>query len=323
MAVFFIMPIAFGEIVINREMPTAVEVKNTVNVSIDFRSTELIDAFDIVEFVPLGWEVSNWQVYNYDTAAVVLEKEASYQYQGKERTAFHWSFRDGLGSRQVLLVYEITATSSGSQEFISVWTYPGGFDTSTRVMSVFPGEGVIFCGNDICELGETSFSCPQDCPKINIEVRDVTLPLIIFMIAAAIIAIWYIYAKYFKDMIKKRAAVEDIRTYLKLGLRRGYNLREMTNTLHGEGVDVNMIQALIEQEKIKDLETSGKKIYPEEEVIQKIKNVVEELSEEDKDNIYEDLGISRMSVEKTKVKKIVRKAKKTKKRVKKKKGGKK
>ncbi len=288
------LPIAFGDVMFKREMPSAVEVTNTVNVSIEFKSTKQINAFDVIEFVPLGWEIEEWKVYNYDEDAVVLESLPSYQYQGKTRTAYHWSFRDGLGPSQVLLVYTLKAKEPGSQEFISVWTYPGGFDTSTSIMSVLPSEGVIFCGNEICELGETSFNCPADCPKIEVEVYDITPVLIILVIAISAALILYIYSKHLKKIMKKQATLEDLRAYLKLGLSRGYTLREMMNTLRGEGIDTKMLEELIKKDKLKKLEKGKKKVYPESEVIQKIKRIVKSMSEEDVNSIYEELGIKRI-----------------------------
>jgi len=58
-ALLFIMPAVQGKVIFNKKMPSAVEISNTINVSMDFKSTENINAFDVVEFVPIGWEISN------------------------------------------------------------------------------------------------------------------------------------------------------------------------------------------------------------------------------------------------------------------------
>lgn len=294
LALVFILPIALGDVALNRQMPNAVQVENTINISLDFRSTKNIDAFDVVEFVPLGWEVSAWSVSNYDKDSVALESIPSYTYQGKARTAYHWNFRGGLSNEQVLLVYTLKAKETGSNEFITVWTYPGGFNTNTTIMSVLPGEGVIFCGNGVCELGESSFNCLEDCPQIAVQIYDITTILIILAIGAVVAILIYIYYKYLKKVLKRRSTIEDLTIYLKLGLKRGYKLREMINALEGEGIETKMLEKLAKDENIKNLETGGAKVYPESEIIQKIKGVVENLSEKEKKSVYDELKIKKI-----------------------------
>lgn len=293
-ALLLVIPAVQGKVIFNKKMPSAVEVSNTFNISMDFKSTENINAFDIVEFIPLGWEISSWKVYNYNNNSVVLESESSYKYQGKERTAYHWSFKNGLSNSQVVLVYTIMAKDAGSKEFITVWTYPNGFETSTATMSVLPGEGVIFCGNNICELGENSHTCPQDCPKIKVEVKDITPILVAIVISLAIITIIYLYITYLKKILKQKTAINDLSRYIKLGLQKGYKLKEMINALKNEGINTEMVEGIVKKNGLEKLETGKAKMYPEEKIIQKIKKVIENLSEEDIDSIYNELEIKKI-----------------------------
>ncbi|MCD6576019.1 MAG: hypothetical protein J7K73_02575 [Nanoarchaeota archaeon] len=283
---------AFGEVIVDREMPSSTEVGSLVNISLKLKSTTNIDAFDVVEFVPHGWELVDWKVYGYDKTYVILEEIPTYTYKGKIRTAYHWSFKNGLGPSEVLLVYTLKVEEPGSQEFITVTTYPGGFNTNTTIMSVVPSKGVVFCGNGVCELGETFSTCPQDCPKVKVEVFDITPFLIVIAVAAIVIAILYLYTKYTKKMIKRHTAVEDLRAFLKLGLARGYTLREMVNALKGAGIDTLMIEEIAKD--LKSLETGTKRLPPEAKVIEEIKKVVENLSKEDIDALYKELGIKKI-----------------------------
>ena len=294
LVVLLAVSLAHGQAVTEREMPSSVEMGHTINISIAISATEKLSVFDVVEFIPLGWEVTDWHVVNYNKNSVVLEYLPSYTYQNKARTAYHWSFRDGLGTSQVLLVYTITAKETGSNEFITVYTYPKGFETSTSIMSVLPSEGVIFCGNQICELGEFYWNCPQDCPQLAVEITDIT-PIIFVIVVSLIIALFvYMYVRHLRKIMKTRAAIEDIRAYLKLGLKRGYRLREMVNALKGEGVETKLIEELAKEKELIHLETGRKRTSPEQGIIQKIKEVVNELSEEEKISIYDELKIKRL-----------------------------
>jgi len=288
------IPIALGDVNVNRKMPSSTQLGNTFNVSLEFKSSKHIDAFDVVEFLPYGWEITNWTVYGYNKNSVVLENIPNYQYQGKIRTAYHWSFREGLDTSQVLLVYTLKAKDTGSQEFITVWTYPGGFKTNTTIISVVPGEGVVYCGNGVCELGETSNTCPQDCPKVKVKVMDITPILTILAAIVVILTFFYIYSKYIRRIVKIRTTIEDLRAYIKLGLTRGYKLRELVNTLRGEGIDTTAIEEIVKDKEIQKLEKGTKKVYPESKVIKEIKRVVESLSKEDMDSLYKELGIKRI-----------------------------
>ena len=293
------LSLAFGDVSVDRQMPSPIEVGHDTNISLKFTSSTNIDAFDVVEFIPHGWTISNWTVYGYNKNSVVLEVMKTYTYKGKIRTAYHWSFRDGLSAgSEAMLVYTLKPKDVGSQEFVTVLTYPGGFNANTTIMSVLPSKGVVFCGNGVCELGETSNNCPQDCPKLQIKVFDITPILTILSIlgvAAVVIALIYYLSKHFKRHIRRTNAVEDIRAFLKLGLARGYTLREMINALHGEGIDTKFIQEI--SKDLKKLESGNKKVPPEAKVIKEIKRVINNLSAEDIDSLYKELGIKKIDEE--------------------------
>ena len=287
--------LAAGEVYFEREMPTSVKLGSIVNVSIEANSSKPIDAFDVVEFIPYGWEVSNWTVENYNKNAVVLEKLDKYTYQGAVRTAYHWSFRDGLDKEPVKLVYTLKAKDSGSQEFITVWTYPGGFKTNTTIMSVIPGEGVVFCGNGVCELGENSQNCPQDCPAIKVKEIDIMPILLIIALGIAIAIIIYAAKRRFARVAKARTTIEDLRAFIKLGLARGYMLRELVNALIAGGIDKELVNEIIKDKEIQKMQKGNKKkIPPEAKILEEIKRVVRNLEAGDLDTIYKELGIRKI-----------------------------
>ncbi|MCD6547468.1 MAG: hypothetical protein J7K22_02860 [Nanoarchaeota archaeon] len=289
----FLFSVAFAKVNVRKEMPLSVEYENTINVSIELKSDKNIGVFDFVEFLPKGWKIDSWTVYNYDKDRISYDFK-TLTYLGKEREAFHWRFEDGLGLRQVVLVYTITPKQAGNHEIISVWTYPGEFESSTNFMTVLPKKGVVFCGNGICELGETSITCPNDCPRVEVEVYDITPILTGLLVVFGIAVVGYIYYRHIKRITHVRERIEDLRAFIKLGLKRGYTLREMVNALKGAGVKTDYIEKMMEEEEFKQLENGIKrkrKVYPEDEIIQKIKKVVEELKEED---VFKELGIRRL-----------------------------
>jgi hypothetical protein len=297
MVIALSIPFALGEVYFDRNMPSPVEVNHNVTITIKASSTKPIDAFDVVEFIPYGWKISDWSVENYNKNAVVLETLPEYTYQGKVRTAYHWSFRDGLDNEKVTLTYTLTAKDVGSKEFITVWTYPGGFKTNTTMLSVIPGKGIVFCGNGVCELGENSQNCPQDCLPVKVEVKQIDIMPILIIIALGIATALIVYAakKRIMRAAKARTTIEDLRTFIKLGLVRGYMLRELVNALIAGGIDESIINEIIKDKEIQKLQKGNKKkIPPEAKVLEEIKRYVRNLKAGDLDDIYKELGIRKL-----------------------------
>lgn len=268
---FLIIPISFGDVIITRDMPEKAELGETITISIHIYTTEELERFDVVEFVPAGWDVIDWEVHNYDRSSIVFERVGSRIYEGRRRVPFHWYFRDSIDEGEVIISYEIKVIDRGEQEFITYWMHPDEtFDQSFSTI----------------EVVRTDLIPPFEFP--DYDLRPLVLILAILS-SAAIIFYLHQRRKERGESKKKGSQIEDLRVFIKLGLERGYRLKELVHTLKGEGIDTELIEKLILKDGLKDLKKKKTKVYPEDKVIQKIKKIVEKMSKEEKEKIYKKL----------------------------------
>ncbi len=134
--VLIFVPIALAESVsVSRNMPDRVDPNGVLTVSFPISPSETLKGFDIADLIPLNWVISDWSVAGYNKADIAFETKTQ-NYMGKAYTAYHWKFNKNLTS-SVTLTYTISVpVSSGSYDFVGIWTYPGGFNSDKKTLSV-------------------------------------------------------------------------------------------------------------------------------------------------------------------------------------------
>jgi hypothetical protein len=110
--------------------------------------------FDIVELVPLSWQVVDWN----SSSSVSMPEHRIMNYMGENLSAYRWKFVNA--NSNVSLVIKVKPSFEGDT-LTTVWTYPNGFGSQSVSIKVNP-----VCGNGVCEPGETYSSCPSDCKAL-------------------------------------------------------------------------------------------------------------------------------------------------------------
>ena len=198
---------------------------------------------------------------------------------------------------------------SGNYNFLTVWTYPGGFDRQTTQLSVIPsGVSAAQCGNKVCESGESVANCPADCaipisplslaafPNITIDVTLVVIAVILFGFSLAAFVIYLKSKQVFIEMAARRRvqqrpltnaeiAVEDLRAFMKLGLRRGYTLRQMAEALSGSSIDTRPFREIAKEEIMKDMNHRVKdremELKKEDKYVHRLKGIMSRFERKD------------------------------------------
>ncbi|MDI6721100.1 MAG: hypothetical protein QMD85_01825 [Candidatus Aenigmarchaeota archaeon] len=143
---------------VSRSFPSMVDPNGVLTVSVVITPGEQIAGFDIAEFIPRDWSVASWDVAGYSKNDVSMDSQ-SREYGGKTYKAYHWAFKKAF-STVTTLTYTINVpVSSGTFNFASVWTYPGGFSSDTKILTVATAPPVQqppspVCGNNARETGE-------------------------------------------------------------------------------------------------------------------------------------------------------------------------
>lgn len=275
---------------VERSAPMTAVLNDTITVTLKVEAKDPQTALDVIEFLPQGWEVVSWDVSNYNKSLVTYEYASQRTFAGKDRSAAHWGLTNVFGD--VTITYQTKAVTGVYAEFITVWTYPEGFSSKTSLATVLPKAGVPYCGNGMCDTGENIFNCPQDCPvatQIRVFPIDLTLLAVFSIIGLVIVIVTYRYKVQKAKAVeaeKERISLEDLRAYLKLGLKRGYQIREMIDALRGANVDVSLLEEMERSERMTKAEdeikkllkkTPGAKERQTDEVIDKLKGVISNL----------------------------------------------
>ncbi len=293
---FLVIPISYGDVTVVRNMPEKIEVGEMIYVTINIEFMEEITDFDIVEMVPHGWEMVSWNIENFEEDFVEFEKEDSLEFYYENRTSFHWSFKGDISEKRVIINYELLAKEIGEKEFVSVWAHPRGFDRQKNILEVVDvgalrTEVIVFPGILVPSLNQV---------RENITSIFVLLAIILFLIAIFYVSKKINVKEYLrrlkqkKDKIKRIEKgddpVQDIRAFLKYGVQKGHRIIELVKALKSEGVETDIIEKLIEKEELKDSDEKEVKVFPEDKIINEIKEYLDKLSKEEKEKIHKELN---------------------------------
>ncbi len=289
---FLVIPASFGSVNMLRQAPREVEIGEIITVQISIHSNEELNNFDIIEFTPVGWNIIDWDIENYNRDSIVFERLGVREYENRRRSHFHWQFLEKINEgEEIILSYEIEAIDRGSMEFLTVFMHKDGIIDRTSSLNVIRTEPPPPIEEEIYEI-------------------DVYLILSIFSIVFLIFLSYFGYKKIKMWRIKRKKSkaekvaekiyetdkyktsnkkpIEDLRLFIKYGIQKGYKLGELVDALKGDGVNTELIEKIIEKDEIKD-SVKKRKVYPEQEVIRKIKDFIENLSKEEEEKIRREL----------------------------------
>lgn len=219
---FMVSAVYAAEVSVSKSFPSRVDPNGVLTVTFTISPGELISGFDLAELIPEGWTVSNWDVSGYQKSHVTQETRTQ-SYGGNTYAAYHWKFGNEFSS-PVTFTYTLNVpVSSGDYGFVSIWTYPGGFSSDSKTLSVAEaptvvcGDGTcngdetyqtcpsdcpapaptVVCGDDTCEGDETYETCPADCPAPAqpTETSGVIVGIVIIIIIVLVIWLYYHYKK--------------------------------------------------------------------------------------------------------------------------------
>lgn len=134
LAILLLSSLAFA-VSVDRSMPSRVDPSSGFTVSFTVNPEGSLSSFDLVDFVPSGWNLNSWDISGYSKSDVTFDSKV-LDYQGKTRNGLHWKFSKNLTSAATLSYTMTAPATTGSYEFIAVWTYPGGFNSKTTSLTV-------------------------------------------------------------------------------------------------------------------------------------------------------------------------------------------
>lgn len=183
-------------------------------------------------------------------------------------------------------MYTVTPENAGTYESRTTWTYEGGFGNYAAYSSIIPS------GTPIPIAEETRTK--TEIVGITVDLTILTVVIIIGGFAIAAILLIFFSSKGVLRIIEKikeskpaefissepaQVAVEDLRAFIKLGLQRGYTLREMVNALKGANVDATEFNNIAKEEMIIELDkkASEKDNKMPDSFANKLKTILEAL----------------------------------------------
>ncbi len=169
-----VLPVCFGAS-FNKIIPSHIEEPDVINVSIII-NTEGYNEFDLLELVPSGTEILNW---NASTLAELESRTKDFDYFGKVEV-YRWNFKE-VNQEEIILDYQIEVKEYGNFETTTLIIYEDGFSSESH--NVYVGETV-----------QTGL--------IFTELEEPIWQLAVLMLAT-IILVSGVYYRYFKNKEKE------------------------------------------------------------------------------------------------------------------------
>lgn len=278
LAVLLALPVALAEVTVTKTLSSTAKAGEEINVTLTIKSDTYIDSLDLNEFTPKGWIITGWHMDGFDKSNVFYETRNMF-YQNQDRTLSHWKFNQRFYGT-IVLSYQTTPTDAGTFETLTAWTFPGGFGSSVSYISVVPS--LLAFPDKVVSL------LPENNQQITIlgTAFDLTTVLIVLIIAGALIFALVMAIAAGKKIAEIRShgskasvSTEDLRTFIKLGLKRGYTLRDMVDALKGGNIGTEEFDEVIKEEMIQNM---NEKAEENEAAIsdtyaKKLKSIIERL----------------------------------------------
>lgn len=84
-----------------------------------------------------------------------------------------------------------------------------------------------------------------------------------------------------EEIPSQQIPIEELRSFIKLGLERGYTLREMANALKGSNIDTNPFKRIAQEEMMKNMDyraqAKQKELQKEDKYVRKLKSLMMKL----------------------------------------------
>jgi len=278
LAILLALPVALAEVTVTKTFPPSVKANEEINAVIVITTDTWVDSLDLHEFTPKGWIITGWQITGFDKSNVFYETRDMF-YQDNDRTLSHWKFNHKFYGA-ITIEYQLTPEDAGTFETITAWTFPGGFDSSVTYLGVLPS---------IIEFPEKAVSLlPEGEKRIVIQgfTIDFTVIVTILIIAGSLIFALVIALTAGKKIaeIRRRGTIvdvstEDLRAFIKLGLKRGYTLRDMVDALRGGRINTDAFNEIANEEMIQNMNENA--MEKEREIssayAKKLKSIIERL----------------------------------------------
>jgi hypothetical protein len=279
LALLLALPVALAEVTVTKSLSSTAKAGEEINVTLTIKTDTFIDSLDLNEFTPEGWIITGWHIDGFDKSNTFYETRNMF-YQNQDRTLSHWKFNQRFYGT-IVLSYQTTPASAGTFETLTAWTFPGGFDSSVSYISVVPS--LLAFPDKVVSL------LPANNQQITIigTTFDLTTILIVLIIAGALIFALVMAIAAGKKIAEIRArggskanvSTEDLRTFIKLGLKRGYTLRDMVNALRGGNIGTEEFDEVIKEEMIQQMNDTAeeKEATISDTYAKKLKSIIERL----------------------------------------------
>jgi hypothetical protein len=132
MIVMLSISAALGNVSVNHDYGAFKSDENVI-VYVSIVPDSAVSAFDLAEMIPHGWKISNWDISGYGGEVKFEQQEQDYM--GTKYNTNHWQFKDSV-SGTVELKYVISNKPEGKYGFVSVWVWPGNFQSKNFDVNV-------------------------------------------------------------------------------------------------------------------------------------------------------------------------------------------
>jgi hypothetical protein len=187
----------------------------------------------------------------------------------------------------VTISYRILPASSGTHDILTVWTYQGGYDETTTTINALPKTAPTSIVQPITE------EFPAIKPvigEIQINLTPIVIIIIIFGFMTAAYIVLIKAAEHMPPKVVYEAsvpdedvAIEDLRAFIKLGLRRGYTLRQMSEELHASRLNTEHFKEIAKEEMVKDMDRMAKlreqEMSSDDKFVKRLKGIIRDIQE--------------------------------------------
>lgn len=185
----FAYPALAADVTVSRSMPDRVNPLGTLTVSFSISPSTTLSNFDLAELMPQTWSIKDWSVSGFDKNNVALDTQTSQSFMGATYKGYHWKFNATLGSAVTLTYTLDVPVSSGSYNFVGIWTHAGGFDKDEKTLSVAVAPPTTTAAPTTTTIpGETTTTTelvgPVEMPP------ETTYAIVAVVIAAVLLVLW-------------------------------------------------------------------------------------------------------------------------------------
>lgn len=141
---------------VSRSMPSRIQPSQTLTVTLSINGATAGKLFTLEDVIPAGLTIKEWNVNG------AQEAKNAIQIRQKDNR-FGWSFTPTSSSASVEYKIDLPNTETRYTFGKVVWFDPSGqgIESSSPTLTV----ATIRCGDGVCEGGENSDNCVQDCPR--------------------------------------------------------------------------------------------------------------------------------------------------------------